>query len=279
MRTSPLLLLVMGALLASTEARAQSELGDGELPAHRVADASAAPVTLENLLANERFWPYQVALAGPWQPPGRAEPLVPGIAGVLIRVEDPGLARIDFGRDGLYHVPVEVTDLIERANRIRLGALEKMAPNFVLDVGPRLADPAPDSLRPFGLRAALERDSFLCVFADPSSPGFAELAGAMAKLRERAGLLTILFAQGAHPDARLREQLRSLDWPVPFVLDHLAEPYTRSLLGEGTALPAVLLVTPEGRVRFQGSWAPDVLPALATALDRPGSGGATAEAR
>jgi hypothetical protein len=277
MRPSPLLLLVMSALLASAEARAQ--LDGGELPTHRVADASAAPVTPANLLASERFWPYQVALARPWRPPGHAEPLAPGIAGVLIRVEDAGVARIDFGRDGLYRVPVEVTDLIERANRIRLGELEKLAPNFVLDVGPRLADSAPDSLRPFGLRAALERDSFLCVFADPSAPGFAELAGAMAKLRERAGLLTILFAQGAHPDARLRELLRSLDWPVPFVLDHLAEPYTRSLLGEGTALPAVLLVTKEGRVRFQGSWAPDVLPALETALDRPAPGGATAEAR
>ena len=279
MRRSAFLLCVMGALLASAGAHAQAELDGGDLPVYRAADVSAEPVTRGNLLASERFWPYQVALAQPWKPPDRSEPIVPGIAGVLIRVEDSGLARIDFGRDGLYAVPVEATDLIDRANRIRRGELDKMAPNFVLDVGPRLADPAGDSLRPFGLRAALEHDAFLCVFADPSAPGFAGLAAALAPLRKRADALTILFAQGDHPDARLGEQLHSLGWQTPFVLDHLAEAYTRSLLQEGTALPAVLLVTKEGRVRFQSAWAPGVLPGLEAALDRLTRGDATAEVR
>jgi hypothetical protein len=62
------------------------------------------------------------------------------------------------------------------------------------------------------------------------------------------------------------------------VFDHLAEAYTSSLLQEGTVLPAVLLVTKEGRVRFQSAWAPGVLPKLEAALDRPARAEATATA-
>jgi hypothetical protein len=259
--------MVLLAVLSFTSASVRAD-AQGDLPEHHTADASAAPVTERNLLASERFWPYQVALIRPWQPPGRAEPLAPGIAGVLIRVENTGNARIDFGRDGLYEVPVAETDLVESANRIRLGELDKLASNFVLDIGPRLVDSASDSLRPFGLRPTGERNGFLCVFADPSAQGFADLAAALAPLRDRDRVLTILFAQGGHPDAQLREQLRSLGWPIPFMLDHVAEAYTVSLLPEGTPLPAVMLVTREGRVLFQSRFGPGVMPKLSAALDQ-----------
>jgi hypothetical protein len=276
---SVFLLAVLSFTSASVRADAQGDPG-GDIPEHHVADANAAPVTGRNLLASERFWPYQVALIRPWQPPGRAEPLVPGIAGVLIRVENTGSARIDFGRDGLYEVPVAATDLVENANRIRRGELDKLASNFVLDIGPRLVDSASDSLRPFGLRPTGERNGFLCVFADPSAQGFADLAAALAPLRDRDRVLTILFAQGRHPDAQLREQLRSLGWPIPFMLDHVAEAYTVSLLPGGTALPALMLVTREGRMLFLQSFGPGVMPKLTDALDQTfGSSAPTAGSR
>jgi hypothetical protein len=262
---SIVLLLVLSFTSAPNRVAAQ---GSSDLPEHDVADVAAAPVTPQNLLASERFWPYHVALTRPWRPAGRAEPLVPGIAGVLIRVENGGNARIDFGRDGLYEVPIEVTDLLANANRIRRGELEKVASNFILDIGPRLVDSASDSLRPFGLRPAAERSGFLCVFADPSAQGFTDLAAALAPLRDRDRALTILFAQGGHPDALLREQLRSLGWPIPFVFDHMAESYTHSLLPEGTPLPALMLVTREGRVLFQSRFGPGVMPELTAALDQ-----------
>ena len=77
--------------------------------------------------------------------------------GVLIRVEASGLARIDFGRDGLYEVPVGATDLVERANRIRTGELRKMAPNFVLAIGPRLVDSAGAHAAPLSGRGCRTR--------------------------------------------------------------------------------------------------------------------------
>jgi hypothetical protein len=277
---SLVLFCVLCLLLDPARARAQGDVGD-ELPEYHAADAGSGPVTAQNLLANERFWPYQVGLTKPWKPPGRAEPLAPEILGVLIRVEAPGVARIDFGRDGLYEVPVDATDLVELANRVRRGELEKTAPNFVLDIGPRLADSAADALRTFGLRPTAERRGFLCVFADPGAPGFAELAAALVPLKDREGLLSILFAQGNHPDARTRERLRSLAWTIPFVFDHLAEPYTRSLLPEDTAPPALLLVSREGRVLYESPWRPGVVSDLGKALEQAGlaSGSAHVEAR
>ncbi len=65
----------------------------------------------------------------------------------------------------------------------------------------------------------------------------------------------------------MRERLRSLGWKVPFVYDHLAEAYTRSLLHADTALPAVVLQTREGRVLFQSEWKADVASRLEGALD------------
>jgi hypothetical protein len=250
----------------------------GDLPEYHAEDPAAAVVTEENLLASERFWPYQVALIRPWQPVGRPQPLRPGVAGVLIRIEASGPARIDFGRDGLYEVPVGETDLVERANRIRRGELEKPAPNFLFAVGPRLVDSASSSLRPFRFEEAAEQRVFLSVFADPGAKDFVALAAALAPLRERRGALTILFPQGEHADSQVRERLRALKWTVPFVYDHLAEAYTPSLLAEGPP-PAVLLVTKEGRTLFQSRWKPDVASKLTSAVEEAlGSAPATASA-
>ena len=239
----------------------------GGLPEHHAEDPSAAAVTEQNLLASERFWPYQIAATEVLPPVADRQPVQAGNVGVLIRVEALGVARVDFGRDGLHEVPVARTDLVERANRIRTGEVEKLAPNFLLAIGPRLVDSAADSLRPLPYAAVAEQRGFLCVFADPGSKTFAALAAALAPLQQRHGVATILLPQGEHPDVRVREQLRSLGWTVPFVYDHLAEAYTRSLLETEAALPAVMLQTREGRVLFQSRWKAGAASELRAALD------------
>jgi hypothetical protein len=221
------------------------------------ARAGAPPVPADGVLAAERFWPYQVSLVAPVASTS-GTPVAPGTTGVLIRVENDGRARIDFGRDGLAEAPVAATDLVERANAIRTGDAEKMAPNFVFAIAPRVADPASDTLAVLPFEAALANDRFLCVFADPGDARFAALAKDLGTLRLRPGLLTILFAQGEHADRALRARLREMSWPVPFVYDHLAEAYTRSLLDAATPRPAVQLVTREGRVLFEAAWQPGV---------------------
>ncbi|MEX2207230.1 MAG: hypothetical protein WEF50_13455 [Myxococcota bacterium] len=226
-----------------------------ELPEHLVADPRAPVVTEATLLENERFWPYQTALTAD------------GSLGVLIRVEQGGLARLDFGRDGKRTIPVSDTDLVVRANQIRTGLLEKAAPNFVLALGPRLVDSGSDELRPYPFATVAEKPGFVCVFADPGQAEFASIVAALSPLHERHGLATILFPQGEHPDPALREKLRALKWTVPFVYDHLSESYTRSLLKDGVKVPAVVLLTREGRVLLERAWSPDVTAELSAALD------------
>jgi len=238
-----------------------------DLAAYHPAEASAAAVTETNLLASERFWPYQVALTKPWQSPG-GRAVAAGASGVLIRVEPGGIARVDFGRDGLHEVPVSTTDLVARADRIRRGELDKMAPNFALAIGPRLLDAAADPLRPFSVAAVMERRGFLAVFADPDSESFAELAAALAPLSDRDGVLTVLFPRGRHSDAKVQEKLRAVKWTPVFVFDHLSESYTLSLIDERTPRPMLLLQTNEGRVLFQSPWKPGVVPDLTAVLDR-----------
>lgn len=269
MRWLALWLLLAVVVLPGTPRAASPVRDGGDLPPYRVEDESAAVVTEEGLAAAERFWPYHVALTRDWRPAGSARPPLPsGASGVLIRVEADGAARIDFGRDGLHVVPVGATDLVERANRVRRGELEKMAPNQALAIGSRLIDAAADPPRAWPFRDVLERRAFLSVFADPRAADFEALARALAPLRERDGLLVVVFPQGEQPDPEVWERLRAVGWPVAYVHDHLAEPYTRTLLPEGLAPPALLLQTSEGRLLFQGPAAPAALAPLLAALER-----------
>lgn len=275
-RIAILLCAALGALQARAEPRPDVA---GDLPEYRPQDPSVPAVGEEDLLDHERFWPYHVSLVRAWQPPGAAQPLAEGSLGVLIRVEDGGVLRADFGRNGVHRLPIAATDLVKQANLVRSGEQGKLAPNFVLAIGPRLIDPAAASIRPLGLRAASEPRGFLCVFADPRAEGFAELASALRSVSDGQRVATLLFPHGDLADLEVRERLRAVHWPVPFVYDQFAEPYTRSLLDDGTPLPALTLQTREGRLLFQGAYRPDVLPALSAALARGfGAGAATSRA-
>lgn len=251
--------LLCGALLvlgASAAARAAESAPD-----------AAPAVTQANLLENDRYWPYHVSLVEAWAPAMGVRPLRPKTQGVLIRVEGSGLARIDFGRDGRFDVPVASTDLIERANRIRLGAEEKTLPNFVLALAPRLIDSSGELPRTYPLERSLAARCFLTVFVDPASPAFAAIAKALAPLAGRSDLLTMVVPQGEHSDVSVREKLRANQWPVPFVYDHLAEAYTRTLIDPERALPALALQTPDGRLLFETSWSAQAPSDLRAALD------------
>jgi hypothetical protein len=212
------------------------------------ASCSERPITAANLLAHESAWPYQALLTRDWTPEGAARPLVAGARAVLIRVEAGDVARLDFGRGGIHRVPVALTDLVERANRVRSGELVKDGPNFSVAIAQRLVDSAGERMAPLAAAETHGATAFLCVFADPDAAALAELAAAFAPLRDREGLVTILFAQGRRSDADVRERLRSLGWTLPFVFAHLSEPYTRTLIDPETPLPAVLLQSAEGRL-------------------------------
>lgn len=265
----PKTLLLLALALASS-ARADDVVSKGfmtgNLPEYHVADAAAPLVTERNLVEGERFWPYQTALTRKW------ESLLPGSLGVLIRLESKDVARIDFGRDGLHEIPVGATDLVARANAIRVGKAEKSAPNLLFAIGPRLLDSASLVARGFPFADALEKRFFLCIFADPWRREFGSLVSALAPLRNRPDVLLVLFPQSHRPDSQVAGQLRAMKWTVPFVYAHLSEPYTRTLLEQGTAFPALSLQTGEGRVLYEGRFGGGALAKLTAAMGAQAAG-------
>jgi hypothetical protein len=232
-----------------------------DVPEHHAENPGAAAVTADTLIENERFWPWRVTLLRPWKSL-RAE-----ATGVLIRVEHAGVARIDFGRDGVHEIPVSETDLVTQANRVRMGEESKLAPNLVRSLAPRLIDSAAAPPGPLGFAPAMQADALLCVIADPQAESFEALAAQLVPLRTRAKLLTVLLPIGDVDDPILYEKLRALGWTVPFVYDHLAESYARSILADDVERPAIVLQTPEGRLLFHGTWSGDAMSQLMAAID------------
>jgi hypothetical protein len=242
-------------------------LGLASAPEARAAAPGDAPVTANNLPTSERYWPYRVALIQDWKAPGKEQPLRKGTRGVLIRVESSERARIDFGRWGLYDVPVAATDLLANADRIRLGKLDKSGPNFVLAIGAHLVDTESPLLRNYPVDRAAKHRAFLLVFADPGAKEFPDLARALVPLKERADLLTILFPQADTSDADVAAGLRKLAWTAPFVIGHLSGDYGRTLLPDQAKLPALLLQTGDGRLLYSGRATTESVPAIVAALE------------
>jgi hypothetical protein len=255
------LLITTAALLLSAGPAAAA----GEIAPYLVTDPGAPPVSEQNVLQRERLWPYYVSLRRAWKPAGAAQALDAQLRGVLIRLESSTHARVDFGRDGLHLVPIGETDLIERANQLRTGELEKTAPNFTLAIGPRLIDSGSDRMRPIPFVEVTQNRGFITVFAKLDE--LAAMAKALAPLATHPNVLTIVFPQADATDRRVRETLRKLAWPAAFVFDHLAEAYTPSLLPDELRPPAVMLQTAEGRVLFQSAWNDAAGAKLSAAVD------------
>ena len=250
MRRTHLLLIPFVLQLAPLSAWSDSQTVAVET--NPVESGLTEAVTAENLMASEQYWPYHVSITTNW-PSSEVPTIRAGRHGVLVRVQPDGLVRLDFGGDGRYEVPLASTNLIERANEVRLGRVHKTIPNFVLAVGSRLVDGRTGTLKPFGLTEVGERPGFLCVFADPASENFALLAEQLKPLQDRENVLTVFFPPGDRPAIEVFARLTELDWPVPFMPGPMSSAYTRSLLRDDAPLPAVILQSPEGRLIHSGA--------------------------
>ena len=225
-----------------------------EWPAYDASDASHAEIVAGSLVQAERFWPHEVALLEPHPRPGKESPLSPRL-GRLIRVEQSSQVRVDFGEGGVLQLPADRTDVLERANLVRLGALDKLAPNAFVTLGGHVLESSSEEARPFEVRRD-GTDSFLCVFADVRSPEFRAVAESLAGLVSRERLQVLLVPQNDRRDAQVWRRLREVGFRVPFVIRAEAKARTRALLGEGEPLPQVMLLSAEGRILYQGVWRP-----------------------
>jgi len=232
---------------------------DAEPPSARVveglyvaADPTAPAVDLDNLYASERFWPHQIQLVEDWKPAGWEGDFGWGM-GVLLRVREDGLLRVDFSRFGKHWIPPDVTDVIERANEIRLGTGHKFGPNLLIALKNRLLDPSGQTLREIH-NDLMERRLFLLVFADPRAEEFEAIAAGLAMLEEEPDVEVVLLPQGGHRDSDVYKASHDASWRGSFLLDRFSPAYSEGLLEDSARLPFLQLATPEGRLVWAAPW-------------------------
>jgi hypothetical protein len=247
---SSLLCVALGCSSATRQDSDHSSAPQSEASQAAAATAHDA-ITPASVYENERDWPAIVALTQEWLPPGETKPLQAQYRGTLVRVEADGRVRIDFGRHGKHDVPIDHTDLVERANEVRAGALTKLAPNFVLRVGNSLVDSSSQPMRPYKLGEIAGASGYLCIFADPRAEDFPILSRQLAALEGVNGVRTVFFPQVPEDLEFVHERLGTLSWHVAYMYPRLSGNYALSLLGEIPERPRAQLVSPEGRLLYE----------------------------
>ncbi len=220
---------------------------------YAAAQPHAPAVTAANLVENERFWPHQIALTRDWKPDGWEGDFGWGF-GVLLRVDPSRGVRVDFSRFGKHWIPVDATDVVERANAVRLGADHKFAPNLVLALGNRLLDPTGRELAEIR-EDPLDQRAFVLVFADPRATDFAALALDLAVVDAPDDVLVVLLAQGGHADAHVYKACFDAGFRGAFLFDRFVTAYSEGYVDRALERPFIQVATPEGRLLWEGDWA------------------------
>lgn len=271
-------LLLSGCPESSTDSTVSRRSDETQITAPDTTEPSSTPaaaessgkITPENVLENERYWPDIVSMVEAWTDPDSGRLIKKGYRGALIRIDDLGRTRIAFGRHGTHDVPLERTDVVARANEVESGARYKVAPNFLAHFGTQFVDSSADDLIPYPLLELAESDRFLCLFADPRSDIFGELAQRISSLGKTPGVQLLFFPMAMKRDEAggVKDLLTRASLPIPFAYPEAAEVQARTLLGEVPAVAYALLVTAEGReLRRQELGDGRNLEALRAALD------------
>ena len=245
-------LLCSAVLTASVSGCVESPVETAAEAAEESVDESM-PITLSDLHRRDQHWHNIAAITEPWQPPGEDRVIPEKAQGVLVRVEPDGHARVDLGRYGMHWVPVEKTDVLDRANRVRSGELHKIGSVFTLAIANRLVDsrfdkPGPNPSAPIKMAEAI-----LCVFADPEDAKLPRYAEQLRRFEGDLGLRTIFVPQaaGALDLEAVLETLQENEWPVPFTYPGASASFTELQLGEQPEGIVLMLVTPDGRVLYR----------------------------
>ncbi len=211
-------------------------------PAYTAEDA----VTYDNLYWREVLWPHHVQLTDDWKPVDWEGHFGWG-QGVLLRVRRDGALRVDFGHYGPHWVPASETDVLDRAERLRLGEDTKFDRNLTLVFGSRLLDPSETRLK----RSQLRVDNFeraIVVFADPEQPSFAELSAALSERPPGDDAILVLVALGDHRDRAVFYKAHEASWPGVFLQDTYTASFGDGYLEDPAGAPVVRVFSMEGRL-------------------------------
>jgi len=211
--------------------------------------AVATAMTADAVFDDSSSWPYRIALTEPFETESRTLPA--GTTAVLIRLESPQRALVDFGRNGLHRIPVDATNITQQASAIDKGEVAKDFPNYVQTIGPRLVDVTIDPINKFRFEDVVDQEYFITIYADGDMDTLVTLAEAVEAQQstlEQTQTLAFIIPQETMHDFDYAERMRAAGLKIPFMYGHLAMPYTRVLDHGAKAFPTMVLTDANGKI-------------------------------
>lgn len=231
------------------------------------AAASEQTITAANLMEHEGAWPLQVWTTKEWASPDGVTTLKARKIGILYRVNDDGTVRLDFAAGGIHELPIDHTDVVERANAVAQGRRTKMAPNIITILGNRVLDGEAPVELPVTVGDFQGVRGFVHLVADPRSEGFAAIAQALRGVHGKYGVRTVVYPLGDPSNKETLELLRASQWRGLFVRPDLADAYRLGLSSHGEQ-PRVVVTTSNGRLLLDRAWDGDAKAAIDAALEQ-----------
>lgn len=202
-----------------------------------------------DVLSQSAHWPYRVALTQDHTVANHE--LKRGLTGVLVRAEEnhngETMVRIDFGRWGRQALPVSLTDLEERIDRVKSGELSKLMPNYVHMLANKFV-----LLRP-GLNYKLELQEFEdCkgfIFLYPNSrEGMTALMDQANDDESLEGYVTLVLPAFEYDGEQLRREIREHPLNAGILFPHLLEPYRQTLSHQADGSDALIVTDLDGLI-------------------------------
>ena len=181
--------------------------------------AVEAPLDLisESLPGHSDFWPPKIHLTEDVET--RKGTLSAGQRGVLLRIEGgPAIAVVDFGRDGIHEVPLDKTDALATARRIKDGEKDKPLPNYLSMLGPpKLFHAVEGKMKAISLHETGDWKGFFLLYLSVEDLDWAALAGLLQENKDlirKTGLQPLLLPLSRVEDAELFQKIREHSLPV-----------------------------------------------------------------
>lgn len=232
----------------------------------------AAVMESKDIYNDSALWPARAALTAEWTAPSNGRMLSKGAEGVLIRLEpgSPIEALIDFGRRGLHRIPIEQTDVVERARKLSSGDMNKEFPNWSLMLGRGFSKIAPGS---GGLnievKALLPYRHLLIVYLDDNPEDMRAVAEELAadtELYATTKTFVVVFPREDFAASGVSTVIEAMKGngleEIAFMAPHVSEPYARSIDHRIPGYPACVLADVEGKTLYEPGIEPRTVEAM-----------------
>lgn len=227
--------------------------------------AATPALTDSAVYKDSALWPPRAGLTSDFTSADTESPrtIPDGREAVLIRLEpgEPVHAVLDFGRLGLHRVPLAQTDVMDRAEKIAAGEVEKETPNWTMMIG-RAFSRHKSEAGQGGIKVPFAEVEtfryFLLVYLDGDPVGNRAAAALLEEHKDAiqaAAIAPIIFGMGEFPyigELAYIETLREhgLDKQF-FMAPHVSAPYASSMAHSYQTMPAIALVDAEGKTLYE----------------------------